>query len=60
MGRTLSFSFDAVNDDGKIVGLISTSGAHTASGKAAIAKYQELKADALYLLHVVGANTTAT
>jgi len=49
------FAFDAVSDDGKIVGLISTSASRTASGKAAIAKYQKLKADALYLLNVIGA-----
>lgn len=49
------FAFDAVSHDGKIVGLISTSAAHTASGKSATAKFQKLKADALYLLNVVGA-----
>lgn len=49
------FAFDAVSEDGKIVGLISTSAARTAGGKAATAKFQKLKADALYLLHVVGA-----
>jgi hypothetical protein len=49
------FAFDAVSNDGKIVGLISTSAAHTASGKSAIAKFQKIKADALYLLNVVGA-----
>jgi hypothetical protein len=49
------FAFDAVSSDGAIVGLISTSAARTASGKAATAKYQKLKADALYLLNVVGA-----
>lgn len=46
------FAFDAVSEDGKAVGLISTSAAHIASGKAAIAKLQKLKADALYLLIV--------
>ncbi len=50
------FAFDAVSEDGKIVGLISTSAAHTASGKAAIAKFHKLKADALYLLNVNGAD----
>jgi len=61
VGRKLSlkwgglFAFDAVSEDGKIVGLVSTSAARTAGGKAAIAKFQKLKADALYLLHVVGA-----
>ena len=49
------FAFDAVSFDGTIVGLISTSAAHTASGKSAIAKFQKLKADALYLLNVTGA-----
>lgn len=49
------FAFDAVSEDGKIVGLISTSAARTAGGKAAIAKFQKLKADALYLLNVNGA-----
>jgi hypothetical protein len=49
------FAFDAVSEDGKIVGLISTSAALTVSGKAAMAKFQKLKADALYLLNVIGA-----
>lgn len=49
------FAFDAVSQDGKIVGLVSTSAARTAGGKAAIAKFQKLKADALYLLNVNGA-----
>lgn len=48
------FAFDAVSEDGKIVGLVSTSATRTAGGKAAIAKFQKLKADALYLLHAVG------
>ena len=61
VGRKLSlkwggqFAFDAVSEDGMIVGLVSTSAARTAGGRAAIAKLQKLKADALYLLHVVGA-----
>ncbi len=46
------FAFDAVSQDGKIVGLISTSAALTASGKQAMAKFQKLKADALYLLNI--------
>ncbi len=50
------FTFDAVNTDGTIVGSVSTSSAQTATGKASIAKYQKLKADALYLLHVEGAS----
>jgi hypothetical protein len=49
------FAFDAASNDGKIIGLISTSAAHTSSGKSAIAKFQKLKADALYLLNVAGA-----
>lgn len=61
VGRKLSlkwgglFAFDAVSEDGKIVGLVSSSAARTAGNKAATAKFQKLKADALYLLHVVGA-----
>lgn len=61
VGRKLSlrwggrFAFDAVSEDEKLVGLVSTSAAHTAGRKAATAKFQKLKADALYLLHVVGA-----
>lgn len=53
------FAFDAVSKDGKIVGLISTSAARTAGGKAATAKFQKLKADAFYLLHVIGAKRLA-
>lgn len=49
------FAFDAVSEDGKIVCLVSTSASRTASGKLAMAKFQKLKADALYLLNVVGA-----
>lgn len=49
------FAFDAVSSDGEIVALISTSSARTASGKSATAKFQKLKADALYLLNAVGA-----
>lgn len=49
------FAFDAVSSDGKIVVLVSTSAAKTASGKQAIAKFQKLKADALYLLNVKAA-----
>ncbi len=48
------FAFDAVSEDGKIVGLISTSAARTATGNAAIGKILKLKADALYLLNVRG------
>lgn len=49
------FAFDAVSDDGTVVGCVSTSESRTASGRSAIGKYQKLKADALYLLHVLGA-----
>lgn len=61
LGRKLTlewggqFAFDAVSEDGKIVALISTSAARTAGGKPAVAKFQKLKADALYLLNVIGA-----
>ena len=46
------FAFDAVSDDGSIVAVISTSSAKTATGKGATAKFQKLKTDALYLLHL--------
>lgn len=46
------FAFDAVSDDGSIVAVISTSSAKTATGKNATAKFQKLKTDALYLLHL--------
>ena len=48
------FEFDAVSDDNKIAGCISTSGAHTASGKLAVGKYHKIKADAFYLNAAVG------
>lgn len=47
-----SFAFDAVSSDGAIVIAISTSAARTATGKLATAKFQKLKTDALYLLHL--------
>jgi hypothetical protein len=47
-----SFAFDAVSEDQEIVAAISTSAARTATGKLATAKYQKLKTDALYLLHL--------
>jgi hypothetical protein len=47
-----AFAFDAVSDDGSVVAAVSTSAAHTATGKLATAKYQKLKTDALYLLHL--------
>ncbi len=46
------FAFDAVSNDESIVVAISTSAARTATGKLATAKYQKLKTDALYLLHL--------
>ena len=46
------FAFDAVSEDETIVIAISTSAARTATGKLATAKYQKLKADALYLLNL--------
>lgn len=49
------FAFDAVSQDGTIVVAISTSSARTAKGKAATAKFQKLKTDSLYLLHVESA-----
>ena len=52
------FAFDAVSEDGKIVVAISTSAARTATGKLATAKYQKLKTDALYLLHLASAART--
>ena len=47
-----SFAFDAVSVDKTIVAAVSTSAARTATGKSASAKYQKLKTDALYLLHI--------
>lgn len=49
------FAFDAVSKDGKIVALVSASPARTANGNVAAGPVRKLKADALYLLHVVGA-----
>ena len=49
------FKFDAVSADNKTIGLISTSAAFTASRKKGYAKFHKIKADALYLLNVVGA-----
>lgn len=46
------FAFDAVSENGGIVAAVSTSAARTATGKLATAKYQKLKTDALYLLHL--------
>lgn len=46
------FAFDAVSSDEALVVSISTSAALTATGKLATAKFQKLKTDALYLLHL--------
>lgn len=46
------FAFDAVSEDEGVVVSITTSAARTASGNVATAKYQKLKTDALYLLHI--------
>ncbi|HKK21119.1 MAG TPA: hypothetical protein VJ983_06580 [candidate division Zixibacteria bacterium] len=46
------FKFDAVSDDGKIVGNISTSTAVTSGGRPAVGQFHKIKADILYLLHV--------
>ena len=46
------FAFDAVNQSETVVVAISTSSAVTATGKQATAKFQKLKTDALYLLHL--------
>jgi len=50
------FDFDAVSQDGTIVGNISTSSAKTAGAKLAVGKIQKIKADTLYLLYAQGAN----
>ena len=47
-----SFAFDAVSQDQTLVIAVSTSAARTATGKLATAKFQKLKTDALYLLHL--------
>lgn len=47
------FAFDAVSQDQSMVVAISTSAARTASGRLATAKFQKLKTDALYLLHLI-------
>jgi hypothetical protein len=46
------FAFDAVSTDEEIVVSVSTSAGRTATGKLATAKFQKLKTDALYLLHL--------
>ena len=50
------FEFDAVSQDGTIVGNISTSSAITAGAKLATAKIQKIKCDTLYLLYAQGAS----
>lgn len=44
------FDFDAVSADEKIVASISTSAAHTASGKLAVGKLNKIRSDMLFLL----------
>ncbi len=46
------FDFDAVSEDRKIVASISTSAAHTASGKLAVGKLTKIRSDMLFLLMV--------
>jgi hypothetical protein len=48
------FEFDAVSEDNKTAGCISTSSAQTATGRAAVGKYHKIKADAFYLNAAVG------
>lgn len=50
------FDFDAVSQDGTVVGNISTSSAITASAKLAVGKIQKIKSDTLYLLYAQGAS----
>ena len=45
------FKFDAVSEDGKIIGSISTSAAKTASGKPSSGPFHKIHSDTLYLLH---------
>ena len=44
------FEFDAVSEDGKIVAVISTSGAKTASGGSATGKIHKIRSDMFFLL----------
>ncbi len=48
------FDFDAVSEDKSIAACISTSGAKTSSGKAAVGKLLKLRSDMLFLLLAVG------
>lgn len=48
------FQFDAVSEDNKMAGCISTSNAQTASGKLATGKYHKIRGDALFLNAAVG------
>jgi hypothetical protein len=48
------FEVDAVSEDGKTAVCVSTSCYRTAGGNQATAKFQKIRADALYLLHVEG------
>ena len=50
------FDFDAVSEDGTIVGNVSTSSATTAGAKLAVGKIQKIKSDTLYLLYAQGAS----
>lgn len=50
-----SHTFDAVSDDGLVVGMVSTSAARTASGKIATGKLHKVYSDALFLTNVRGA-----
>ena len=44
------FEFDAVSEDYKIVAVISTSGARTATGKSAVGKIHKIRSDMFFLL----------
>ncbi len=48
------FEFDAVSEDNKMAGCISTSSAKTATGKLATGKYHKIRGDALFLNAAVG------
>ncbi len=43
-------SFDAVSDDRRVVVSISTSGAHTRTGRLGVGKLMRMRADVLFLL----------
>jgi hypothetical protein len=48
-----NYEFDAVSEDNKIVGLISTSSAFTASGNRAPGPNRKIKADILYFTMIM-------